>query len=255
MAALLMAMLMDGADEEEEVILFQLLMDILKNNDKSDDAAEENGALVPMDYDALCKKNSDETFKLHFRFAKEDIPRLATRLRIPRVKCPFSRCTAGPVEALLYLLKRHAYPCRWIDLKDFFGRRVSQIAGVVCELMRFLLKEWVDRIVKHIDIERVTPAKLQEFADAIERKCEVPTLLPSSTELCVAFAVRVVETTCNAPSTLDTRAGMATTMRRSGRPMAYCFGLLGHLTAVDTTCICFTREILSTCNYTLARIS
>lgn len=66
---------------------------------------------------------SPDEFYLHFRFAREDIPRLCRALRIPQyVRCPHTRCGCEGEEALLVYLKRMSYANRWVDLEFFFGR-------------------------------------------------------------------------------------------------------------------------------------
>ena len=61
---------------------------------------------------------SPAEFYSHFRFAKEDIPRLCRALRFPAQFRTSSRCVCEGEEALLVYLKRMSYPNRWVDL-DF----------------------------------------------------------------------------------------------------------------------------------------
>ena len=59
---------------------------------------------------------SPAEFYSHFRFAKEDIPRLCRALRFPAQFRTSSRCVCEGEEALLVYLKRMSYPNRWVDL-------------------------------------------------------------------------------------------------------------------------------------------
>ena len=101
---------------------------------------------------ALCAKYSRGEFKLHFRFDKTDIPRLAEALRMPVIKCEVTGARAQPEDALLCSLKRHAFPIRWVDMGAFFGCSVSALAGIVAATLRFLYNERAVRIVLNIGV-------------------------------------------------------------------------------------------------------
>ena len=157
-------------DEDTAMMMMLLAMHEEEEQQRHRDAPlddDEREPRVRLGYEALCAKYSRHAFKLHFRFDKEDIPRLAKALEMPVIKCPVTGARAEPCDALLYVLKRHAYPIRWVDMDAFFGRAVSTLAGIVGETLRFLYNHWVVRIVLHMDVERLDPGKLGEFANAI----------------------------------------------------------------------------------------
>ena len=119
-------------DEDTAMMMMLLAMHEEEEQQRHRDAPlddDEREPRVRLGYEALCAKYSCHAFKLHFRFDKEDIPRLAKALEMPVIKCPVTGARAEPCDALLYVLKRHAYPIRWVDMDAFFGRAVSTLAG------------------------------------------------------------------------------------------------------------------------------
>ena len=150
-------------DEDTAMMMMLLAMHEEEEQQRHRDAPlddDEREPRVRLGYEALCAKYSCHAFKLHFRFDKEDIPRLAKALEMPVIKCPVTGARAEPCDALLYVLKRHAYPIRWVDMGAFFGRAVSTLAGIGSESLRFLYNHWVVRIALHMDVERLDPGKL-----------------------------------------------------------------------------------------------
>lgn len=109
----------------------------------------------------------------HFRFAREDIPRLVRALRMPHFVRTRSGCVLDGEEALLIFLKRMSYPNRIVELLDFFGRSVGYLSEMV-EAVRSHLHQIAQRLVLHFDHLRIIPW-IPIFAAAFEAKgCPLP---------------------------------------------------------------------------------
>ncbi|KAK3714768.1 hypothetical protein QZH41_007490 [Actinostola sp. cb2023] len=136
-------------------------------------------------YDANKSKNRDipysqyENFDLdsmaddecmsEFRFLKNDIYRLLEVLDLPsKVRCP-NRFFVNDVEALCILLKRFAYPCRYVDLSRRFGRLVPQISMVVNETMEIIYDQY-NHLLSSFNQPWLSPASLEEFAYVVNQK-------------------------------------------------------------------------------------
>ena len=74
------------------------------------------------------KKLSDDQFKVTFRFSKNPIYDLKETLNIPEeIKC-YNNARVDGAEALCAVLKRFAYPWRFIDMIYNFARPVPQLS-------------------------------------------------------------------------------------------------------------------------------
>ena len=96
----------DGDIDDEELLLF---MPIHHRN--------LHVGLPYSTYDRfnICDMRDGEC-EVEFRFKKEDIFRLAAVLQLPdKFKCQ-NGVVVYPIESLCVLLKRFAYPCRYVDL-------------------------------------------------------------------------------------------------------------------------------------------
>ncbi|CAN0157875.1 unnamed protein product, partial [Discosporangium mesarthrocarpum] len=67
----------------------------------------------------------------NFRFQKADIPTVVEVLGIPDRVRTDNRCMLSPDEALLILLSRLVYPCRFDDQSRELGREYSKQSRVV----------------------------------------------------------------------------------------------------------------------------
>ena len=108
---------------------FALLYDI--NTSKNRDFEYWN--YEPFDLDNI----SDDDCVSEFRFQKNDIRRLKDELQLPNeITCYFyNDLHVDSVEALCILLKRLAYPCRYVDMSPRFGRPVPQLSMVVNQML------------------------------------------------------------------------------------------------------------------------
>lgn len=73
-----------------------------------------------------------------FKVEKEDIPRLATALQIPR----FFPCSQGTIcpgeEGLCLLLRRLSYPCRYYDIIHQFARPVPELCMIAIKVLDWM---------------------------------------------------------------------------------------------------------------------
>ena len=74
--------------------------------------------------------------KALFRFQRHDIPRLAATLRIPAVVIAPNHSRPTQIEALCIMLRRLAYPCRWVDLRRVFGRSDADLSSIYNWMIR-----------------------------------------------------------------------------------------------------------------------
>lgn len=103
-----------------------------------------------------------------FRFCREHIPRLVAALGLPQdmvlEKC---RGRLAGEEAFLIFLAVMAYPKRYSDLTQFFGRSTGYLSEVVNDVAKFIVKHHGRLIVgRYSHLRR----KFQPFADAIQKK-------------------------------------------------------------------------------------
>ena len=147
----------DGLIDEDD---FMLLYDI--NQSKNPEFPHEN--YEPFNFDVL----DPAECLADFRVEKQDIPRLADALGIPMViKCQ-QRSICDGVEGLCMLLRRFAYPCSLSDVIARFGRPVPVISMITKEVMNFIYENHHQRLTQWNQF-LLSPASLQEYADAIHR--------------------------------------------------------------------------------------
>ena len=87
---------------------------------------------------------------LIYRFAKDDMSRLASALALPELYVCSQGTRATGMEALMVLLRRLAYPSRWCDLVSLFGRtepELSMIFNTVSKCVHSLL--CISEIIVH----------------------------------------------------------------------------------------------------------
>ena len=78
--------------------------------------------------------------KANFRF-EEDIWHLADALFLPRNGFSCSNGThSGAIEALCIFLRRHCYPCRYLDLIPMFGRSLHELCLINNAFLNFMYK-------------------------------------------------------------------------------------------------------------------
>ena len=80
-----------------------------------------------------------------FRFAKQDIPFLADVLQLPNVFTCYQRTVSTRIEGLCILLKRLAYPCRYMISR--FGRPVPVLSMVRNHVLDYIFDLHSHRIL------------------------------------------------------------------------------------------------------------
>ena len=147
----------NSIDEDEFVLLYNL------NTSKN--------PVFPYEiYERFELANVDEAeCKAEFRVEKSDLPQLADALRIPQIfKCD-QRSECDGMEGLCMLLRRLAYPCRYIDLIARFGRPVPEICMMTNKVLNFIFENHGHRITQWNNTI-LNPECLEQYAEAIYAK-------------------------------------------------------------------------------------
>ena len=127
------AFLLDG-DFDDDLILFLCF------------AVQEYYApglpLVPRSRHTACfaRFNQAECWRF-FRFRKHDLHRLLFALGFPSI-IRTNTCVFSPEEALLLLLRRLAYPNRFVDLVDLFGLYEGELSSLFTWTVEFLFRSF-----------------------------------------------------------------------------------------------------------------
>ena len=72
----------------------------------------------------------------------------------------------GGLEGLCILLRRLAYPCRYSDLLQRFGRPVPELSMISSTVMNYIYENHQQRLTNW-NQTFLNPAKLEEYAQAI----------------------------------------------------------------------------------------
>ena len=110
---LLLAFDDDDISDEELLLLYDV------NRSSNLDLPYDN--YPPFDLEDM----EDDECLAEFRVRKNDLPRLAEALQIPNEFTCEQRSVIPGIEGLCMLLKRLAYPCRYVDMLPRFGRPLS----------------------------------------------------------------------------------------------------------------------------------
>ena len=104
-----------------------------------------------------------------FRFHKSQIPVLHDALQLPQ----FFRCQQGKIcsgtEGLCIVLRRVAYPCRYSDMIQRFGRPVPELS-MICNLVMDNIYQQHHRRITQWNDSLLNPALLETYAYAIHQK-------------------------------------------------------------------------------------
>lgn len=154
---ILLAYAFNIIDDEEFILLYDA------NKPKNPDipyARYEN-----FDLDVM----TDDECKTEFRFYRNDIYTLTEVLNLPeRIVC-YNGLNVDIVEGLCILLKRFAYPCRYVDMVPRFARPEPQLCMISNHVMNLLYDDW-RHLLSDLDQPWLSRAHLQEFADAVHNK-------------------------------------------------------------------------------------
>lgn len=148
-----------------------------------DDFFEEEEFL--MLYDAVNQKNpsipysqygrfdidsiTDDECKTEFRVGKSELNLLAEALGIPDSFVCSNGTKATGLEGLCVVLKRFAYPCRYVDMVPRFGRSVPELCEITSEVSDFIYDNH-GYLLQSLDQPWLSPDNLQIYADAIHTK-------------------------------------------------------------------------------------
>ena len=86
---------------------------------------------------------TDDESKTEFRFFKIDIYRLCDAvMHIPHVITCYNGTACDSIEALCILLKRFAYPCRYLDMVPRCGRSVPELCIIAQHMSNWIFLYW-----------------------------------------------------------------------------------------------------------------
>lgn len=112
---------------------------------------------------------SDEECWTGFRFGKLDIAYVANVLRLPdKFRCS-SRTSAEKEEAFCMLLRRFAYPCRYVDLMPQFGRSLPEISLITNAVTDYIY-DTHGHLLTTPNHPWMARENLKEMADAVHAK-------------------------------------------------------------------------------------
>ena len=105
----------------------------------------------------------------NFRFAKTDIPILAEVLGLPDIFRCHQRTTVEKLEGFCILLRRLAFSCQYGDMIPMFNWPAPELSMIANEVLDFIFENHNHRLTQG-DERLLSPANLQIYADAIDRK-------------------------------------------------------------------------------------
>ena len=147
-----------GVINEDE---FVLLYDI--NTAKSPDLPYWN--YEHFDLDNL----ADDLCKTEFRFYKNDVYNLIEVLQLPDQFTCYNGLKIDDLEGFCMLLKRFAYPCRYLDMITRFARPVPQLCMASNLVMDYIYIAW-GRLLTNLNQPWLSPVNLERFANAVFEK-------------------------------------------------------------------------------------
>ena len=106
-----------------------------------------------------------------FRFEKDDIYDLPGVLQVPdEIVCYvcYNRTKEWNIEALSIFIKRHAYPCRYLDLIHRFKRPVAELFIINNFVLKFLYQRW-GHLFTATNHKWLSPNNLQVFPSAMSK--------------------------------------------------------------------------------------
>ena len=112
---------------------------------------------------------SEEECWSNFRFDKFDIPYLGHVLQLPQKLTCYNRTSTGMEEVLCILLRRFAYPCRYVDLMPQFGRSLPELSIIGNKVMDIIYQTH-GHLLTTLNRPWLAPDRLKEMADAVHSK-------------------------------------------------------------------------------------
>ena len=114
-------------------------------------------------------KMTDDECKAEFRFLKNDIYALTDILQLPDEIVCYNGTKTTSTEGLCMLLKRFAYPCRYVDMCPKFGRSIPELCLISNNVMEFIYTRW-NHLLHTFVQPWLSPANLARFSAAIHNK-------------------------------------------------------------------------------------
>ena len=115
------------------------------------------------------KKLNDYQCKVTFRFSINHIYDLKETLNIPEEIMCYNNVRVDDVEALCAVLKRFAYPCRFIDMIQIFARPIPRLS-IICNQMANLIYENWNHLLSNLNQPWLSLQCLQGFCNTIHQK-------------------------------------------------------------------------------------
>ena len=112
---------------------------------------------------------TDDECKTEFRFFRSDIYSLIDILNLPNEVITYNGLKVDITEAFCILLKRFAYPCRYVDLIHMFAKHEPQLCMISNATMQLIYNQW-QHLLTSFNQPWLNPTCLQEYADAIHDK-------------------------------------------------------------------------------------
>ena len=156
-----------AVDSDDEFLDLLLDMYVDRAEERREERQGRHG--LAFDLDGL----SDTACVEKFRFPKADIPTLCHHLGLPDLMTSPCRLSWSGVEGLCVVLARLSTPNRSFDLEEVFHRGTAALSEVFNVTLDFLYNRWChlfDDISQHTG-HWLTPARLQESAQAVAAKC------------------------------------------------------------------------------------
>ena len=72
------------------------------------------------------------------------------------------------IDALSMLLKRFAYPCRYLDMIPRFGRPVPQLSMICNKMLNMIYDNW-GILLTSFNQDWLSPVNLQRYADSVPK--------------------------------------------------------------------------------------
>ena len=112
---------------------------------------------------------SDDECQAEFRFLKNDIYTLMDTMNVPDEFTCYNGFKVDGLKSLCVLLKRFAYPCRYLDMIPRFAMAVPQLSMVTNKMMNFVYNTW-GHLLTSFNQQWLSPGSLERFCRAIHDK-------------------------------------------------------------------------------------
>ena len=107
--------------------------------------------------------------KAEFRLYKNDVYNLIEVFHLPDQFTCYNGLKLDSLEGFCMLLKRYAYPCRYLDMITRFARPVPQLCMASNLIMDSIYTAW-SRLLTNLNQPWLSPVNLERFAIAVLKK-------------------------------------------------------------------------------------